>query len=186
MSAVEALRLARENGVHLGVAGVDLILNADREPASRVLEAIQQHKAGIVALLSGPEGDWTARDWQVFFDERAGIAEFDGGQPRAGAEAFAFEWCVVEWLNRHPEASDPTECAWCGEPEAPWSAVVPFGARPTRGCIPIAGQRGARCVARTLLKLCRQWVSVGALNDGPDTEIAMTTSRASATATPRR
>lgn len=128
MSAVEALRLARENGVHLGVAGVDLILNADREPASRVLEAIQQHKAGIVALLSGPEGDWTARDWQVFFDERAGIAEFDGGQPRAGAEAFAFEWCVVEWLNRHPEASDPTECAWCGEPEAPWSAVVPFGA----------------------------------------------------------
>ncbi len=31
MSAVEALRLARENGVRLGIAGTDLILDADRE-----------------------------------------------------------------------------------------------------------------------------------------------------------
>ncbi len=36
MSAVEVLRLARENGVRLGVAGADLILDADREPAPRV------------------------------------------------------------------------------------------------------------------------------------------------------
>ncbi len=34
MSAAEALRVARENGVRLGVAGADLILDADREPAA--------------------------------------------------------------------------------------------------------------------------------------------------------
>ncbi len=57
MSAIEALRMARENGVRLGVAGADLILDADREPAPRVLAAIRRHKAGIVALLTAADGD---------------------------------------------------------------------------------------------------------------------------------
>ncbi len=128
MSAIEALRLARENGVRLGVAGADLILDADREPAPRVLEAIRRHKAGIVALLTAADGDRTAEDWQAFFHERAGIAEFDGGESRADAEALAFEFCIVEWLNRHPEHSDPGRCAWCGKPDRDGHAVVPFGA----------------------------------------------------------
>ncbi len=127
MSAVEALRLARRNGIRLGVAGDDLILDADREPAPRVLEAIRRHKAGIVALLSAADDDWTAKDWRVFYDERAGIAEHDGGQTRAEAEALAFECCIVEWLNRHPQHSDPGRCAWCGKPDPDGHAVVPFG-----------------------------------------------------------
>ena len=117
MSAVEVLRLARENGVRLGVEGADLILDADREPAPRVLEAIRRHKAGIVALLTAAEGDWTAEDWRVFFDERAGIAEHDGGLPRADAERRAFECCVMQWLWRNPApASGPERCAYCAEP----------------------------------------------------------------------
>ncbi len=129
MSAIEALRLARENGVLLGIAGTDLILDADREPAPRVLEALRRHKAGIVTLLTAADGDWTAEDWRVFYDERVGIAEFDGGQPRADAEALAFESCIVEWLNRNPAPSDPERCAWCGEPDVSGSAVLPFGAK---------------------------------------------------------
>ncbi len=127
MSAVEAIRLAEESGVHLGVAGTDLILDADREPAPRVLEAIRRHKAGIVALLTAPEGDWTAEDWHAFFDERAGIAEFDGGLPRPEAEALAFESCIVEWFNLHPEHSNPDRCAWCQKPNRDGHAIVPFG-----------------------------------------------------------
>ena len=127
MSAIETLRLARENGVRLGIAGADLILDADREPAPRVLEAIRRHKAGIVVLLTARAGDWTAEDWRAFFDERAGIAEFNGGQTRADAEALAFECCIVEWLNRDPERSDPGCCAWCGTPDRDGHAVVPFG-----------------------------------------------------------
>ena len=46
-----------------------------------------------------------AEDWQVFFDERAGIIEFDGGLPRAEAEAQTFACRVVEWLNHNPERS---------------------------------------------------------------------------------
>ena len=117
MSAVDALRLAQENGVHLEVEGVDLILVADREPAPRVLEAIRHHKADIVALLTVSEDDWAAEDWRVFYDERAGIAEFNGEQTRADAEAMAFECCVMEWLWRNPPlASGAERCAHCGKP----------------------------------------------------------------------
>ncbi len=117
MSAVEAIRLAEESGVHLGVSGTDLILDADREPAPRVLEAIRRHKAGIVALLTTAEGAWTAEDWRVFYGERAGIAEFDGGLSHDDAERQAFECCTIEWLWQHPPtASGPERCAHCGKP----------------------------------------------------------------------
>ncbi len=82
MNAVEALCMARESGVHVGIAGTDLILDANQEPASPVLEALRRHKAEIVALLTVAEDDWTAEDWRVFYDERSGIAEFDGGLDR--------------------------------------------------------------------------------------------------------
>ena len=43
-----------------------------------------------------PGGDgWSGEDWRAFFDERAGIAEFDGGLPRDQAEARAFEDLVA-------------------------------------------------------------------------------------------
>ena len=127
MSVAETIRMARENGVRLGVAGADLILTADREPAPPVLEAIRRHKASIVALLTVPESDWTVEEWRSLFDERAGIAEFDSGQTRTDAEALAFECCIVEWLNHHPERSDPGRCAWCGKPDQDGHAVIPFG-----------------------------------------------------------
>ncbi len=114
MSAVEALRLAEKNGVHLGVAGADLILDADREPAPRVLDAIRRHKAEIVALLGSAENGWVAEDWRAFFEERAGIAEFDGGLSRADAEKRAFECCVAEWLNTHPPVTENADCPQCG------------------------------------------------------------------------
>ena len=63
----------------------------------------------------------------MFFDERAGIAEFDGKLLRPEAEARAFERCVVEWLNRHPQHSDPGRCAWSEKPDRHGHAVVSFG-----------------------------------------------------------
>ena len=127
MSAVEALRMAQENGIRLGIAGADLILDAEREPAPTVLEAIRRHKADIVALIAADHDAWTAEDWQAFFDERTRIAEFDGGQTREQAEARAFECCVIEWLNRHPCQSDPGRCVLCGKPDRSGHTVVPFG-----------------------------------------------------------
>jgi hypothetical protein len=127
MSAVEALRLAQANGIRLGVAGADLILDAERKPERSVLEAIRRNKAEIVALLGADHDAWTVEDWKAFYDERAGIAEFDGGQSREQAQAMAFESCVVEWMNRHLCRTDPGRCAACGEPDREGRTVVPFG-----------------------------------------------------------
>src|SRR5262245_49665876 len=105
MSVLDALRAAWAAGVTVGVDGDDLVLQAPAPPLPPVLEGLSRHKRAIVALLRLSDDGWAAEDWQVFFDERAGIAEFDGRLPREEAEARAFESCVVEWMNRHPEPS---------------------------------------------------------------------------------
>ena len=105
MSAAEALKAARAAGIELARrrrrSGSERRLGRRQLPCSI---ALSRHKAEIVALLRPGRDGWSAEDWQVFFDERAGIAEFDGGLPRAEAEAQAFDCCVVEWLNRNPAA----------------------------------------------------------------------------------
>ncbi len=63
MSATETIRMTEASGIRLGVEGADLILDADREAAPRVLEAIRRHRAGIVALLTAADGDRTVEDW---------------------------------------------------------------------------------------------------------------------------
>jgi len=110
MSAAEALQAARAAGIQLRIDGNDLVLKASVPPPAPVLNLLSRHKADVVRMLSPDENSWSALDWQVFFDERAGIAEFDGGLPRPQAEAQAFAWCVIEWLNRHPERSPPGPC----------------------------------------------------------------------------
>jgi hypothetical protein len=105
MKAIDALEAARAAGITLAVDGDDLVLEAASTPPAAALDALSQHKAEIVALLRPGRDGWSAEDWQVFFDERASIAEFDGGLSRADAEAQAFGCCVIEWLDRHPEHS---------------------------------------------------------------------------------
>ena len=110
MSAADALKAARAAGIQLGVDGEDLVLEASVPPPAAVIDLLASHKAEVVALLRPGRDGWSAEDWQVFFDERAGIVEFDGGLPRAEAEAQAFACCVVEWLNRNPAHSLAGRC----------------------------------------------------------------------------
>jgi hypothetical protein len=127
MSAAEALKVARAAGVRLGIDGDALTLEAANAPPPTVLDLLARHKAGIVALLRPANDGWSGEDWLAFFDERAGIAEFDGGLPRREAEARAFDWCVVEWLNRNPARSPPGHCLDCGEGEHSHDPLLPFG-----------------------------------------------------------
>jgi hypothetical protein len=52
MSAAEALKAARAAGVHLGIDGDDLVLEASTQPPAAVLDALSRHKAEIVATAS--------------------------------------------------------------------------------------------------------------------------------------
>jgi hypothetical protein len=151
MSAFEALDAARAAGIEVRLDGKDLELSASGELATDVIDMLRRHKRSIVSLLQGrflalrqPIQAWDAVDWRAFFDERAGIAEYDGGLPRAEAEARAFDCCVAEYLLRNPISSSPDRCLECGKSgrtDDPLLAIGVVGSG-RRGCIAVAFQRG--------------------------------------------
>ena len=125
----------------LAQAGVTILLTPEGNLRVRArrgyltqdrLQAIESQKADLVRELRAvtlPEAnDWTAADWRKHFDERVAIAEINGGLSRQRAEARVYEGCVTEWINQHPELSDPGLCAWCGRQDQSGHTVVPFGA----------------------------------------------------------
>jgi hypothetical protein len=99
MSAAEALQAARAAGIQLRIDGDDLVLKASVPPPAPVLNLLSRHKADVVRMLRPAEDAWSGLDWQVLFDQRAGIAEFDGGLARPQAEAQAFACCVAKCLT---------------------------------------------------------------------------------------
>jgi hypothetical protein len=96
MSATKALESARDFGVVVDVSGDDLLLAAATEPPARVLDALARYKLEIIGILTPTDTGPTAEDWLASFDERAGIAEFDGGLPRELAELQAIGSCVLD------------------------------------------------------------------------------------------
>lgn len=60
--------------------------------------------------------EYTAADWQEFYDERAGIAEHCGKMPKDQAEQMAYESCISKWLDTHLPAITPYVCTCCGKP----------------------------------------------------------------------
>jgi len=131
MSAFQALKAARDAGVRIVIDGDALTLDADTAPPATVLDLLSRHKAGMVALLRAGNGGWSGEDWRAFFDERAGIAEFDGGLPRVSAETRAYAYCVAKWLNRNPVRSPPGRCQSCGDSERAHDKLLPFGTEQT-------------------------------------------------------
>jgi len=157
MSAADALAAARTAGLDLRVDGQDLVLNAPAQPPQAILDLLAQHKAGVIEILRAQDEDWPADEWPAFYDERAAIAEFDGGLPRPEAETLAFECCVVEWLNRSFERSPSERCLACGGGDSALDALLPYGVEPTghvwlhSRCWP-AWHAGRRAEAITALK----------------------------------
>jgi hypothetical protein len=129
MSAAEALSAAQ--GVRITVEGDDLMLEAATPPPAAVLDDLSRHKADIVVLLRRGRDSWSDEGWRAFFDERAGITEFDGGLSRAEAETQAFSCCVAEWLDRHPMRSLPGHCYGCDEVDRAGDPLLPFGTEDT-------------------------------------------------------
>jgi hypothetical protein len=65
---------------------------------------------GVLSVLSVPvlsiSQNFSADDWQAYFDERAGIREFDGEMPRSEAERLAVEDTIAA-LGPRPRAKRP-------------------------------------------------------------------------------
>jgi hypothetical protein len=131
MSATEAIRAARTAGVRLTADGEDLLLDAASPPSAAVIDKLSRHKAEVLKLLRPAGNGWSAADWHAFFDERAGIAEFDDGLSRSEAEDHAFACSVSEWLNRNPVTSPAGRCVACGDREYGYDPLLPYGVEPT-------------------------------------------------------
>jgi len=127
MSAARAIMEARAAGIQIGVEGDDLVLEASSPPPPAVLDLLSRFKSAIVLWLRPGTDGWSAEDWRAVFDERAGIAEFDGGLPRPEAEAQAVACCVTEWMNRHPATSSPERCLACKGGDRPGDPLLPHG-----------------------------------------------------------
>ena len=114
MSALFALHAAQAAGVTVKVDGDGLLLEAPVAPPAKVIEALARHKPEILKLLSAIETEWDRDDWRAYFDERAAIAEYDGGFSRSQAELCAFHDCVDHWLAMHPPSPQWAEsCLRC-------------------------------------------------------------------------
>ena len=127
MTAIDALRAARAAKIDVSIEGTHLVLRAPAPPPPAVIDALKLNKPAIVAILRRELSHWNVADWNVFFDERAGIAEYEGGLSRQEADVLEFQHCVVEWLIRHPVQSSPGLCFGCGRGDEHAGIVVPFG-----------------------------------------------------------
>ena len=87
MTAALALKSARAVGIRVRVDGDDLELEAPAQPPQAVLDLLSLHKADILKLLRPNNDGWSPEDWQVFFDERAAILEFDGRRAPGGGRS---------------------------------------------------------------------------------------------------
>lgn len=96
MNAAKALQSALDFGVVVDVDGDDLLLAAATEPPASLLDALGRYKFEIIGILTPTDAGPTAEDWLASFDERAGIAEFEGGLPRELAELQAIGSCVLD------------------------------------------------------------------------------------------
>ena len=145
MSPTEVIERAAEGGVLVALSPSGRISAKGVQSAiDRWLPAIRQNKDAIIRLLR-PGGDgWSAGEWQAFFDERAGITEFDGGLSRARAEGRALEWCLAEWLIRNPAYSSPNGCSAVVAASIPTIVCCLLGseARVKFGCILVANPSG--------------------------------------------
>ena len=144
MNAQALIEELAERDIHLSVSDSRLRYRAPRGALTPELRAeLKAHKSGIMAALAGaPEAcagdvpepddwgaaDWGAEDWQALYDERAAIAEHDGGLSRPEAEVVAFRACTLRWLAVHPvEPGLGGGCTWCGEPAGGAGEVVLIG-----------------------------------------------------------
>ena len=131
MNPAEIIARATEDGVLLALSpSCSISAKGVQSAIDRWLPVIRQSKAAIVLLLRPSADDWAAEDWQAFFDERAGIAEFDGGLPRSQAKARAYACCVAERLNRNFVGSPPGRCLGCGTGDHAHEPLIPFGIDP--------------------------------------------------------
>ena len=96
VSPLQVLRAARHKGIEVLLEQGNLRLVARLEPDQRIIDALIAHKPAIIALLTPDASGWTNEDYEMFYEERAAILEYEHGVPRPEAESRAREQTDAE------------------------------------------------------------------------------------------
>jgi hypothetical protein len=123
------VKAVHDAGGRLAIAGGKLKVSAPEPLPDALVGELRAHKAEVLtylnkradilcpAALTGAPATDDGTDWRHDYEERAAIAEHDGGLDRAEAECRAFEAAVVHWMNCNPPTDPgPDHCAGCGGP----------------------------------------------------------------------
>jgi hypothetical protein len=106
------LRELRQAGLSFAGDGDRLLAGPPDRLSTGTRETIRQHKRELLAAL-------LLERLRDTYEERAAIAEYDGEQPRPGAERLAFETVLAMWLNDPaslPPLAPAGACPACGRP----------------------------------------------------------------------
>ena len=104
-------------GGHLAAKGGHLEVSAPAALPSNLVNDLRQHKSGVMEHLTHRPRQWTGEDFRDFYEERAGVLEYDGKLSRPEAERQAFEGTLIQWINvTAPPNLDDDHCAQCGAP----------------------------------------------------------------------
>jgi hypothetical protein len=128
MSAAAIIERVRASGGEITLAADGIKIRVPASLRDRAVAEVKAHKAAIRFALKAETGDaWDPDDYRAFYDQVAGMLEFDNRLPHQKAEAFAFECCVTEWLNRNFEESPPGRCVHCGGGKRRLDPLLPLG-----------------------------------------------------------
>lgn len=130
VTAAPLVKAVHDAGGHLAIEDGKLKVSAPAPLPDALVGELRAHKTELLDFLAtGRAGHGSGldraeapatddgMDWHHYFEERATIAEHDGGLSRQDAEARAWECAIVRWMNTNPPPkSDPDKCAGCGEP----------------------------------------------------------------------
>ncbi len=104
MSARALLLDLTRQGVVLEVRGGRLVVEGPSQPLTDTcVERLRALKGELIRILDlSGTARWDADDYQAFFDERAGVLEFEAGLACVEAERRAFSEIAQQWLSQNP------------------------------------------------------------------------------------
>lgn len=120
-------------GATLKVIGGQLVVRAGATAVpSRLLAQLRHDKPLVLSILadaSRADIPPDASAWRGYYEERAGVREYDAGYDRAEAERLAWSDMLLAWHMMCGGRPARSRCAGCDEPVGTDALVLPDGAR---------------------------------------------------------
>jgi hypothetical protein len=124
------IRQAMSVGLHLSISlegGVTI--KGDPDIVRRWAPILRPHKAELIQRLPPQIEDWSVRNWRAFYVLKVEEACVHRSLGIKRAHEAAYEYCVVEWLNRLDCTTATNVCEGCGA-DSQSGLLIPYGVQP--------------------------------------------------------